>query len=808
MGDVASLEGEGRLPDQKSVKRTVKAKVSPRNPIKPGPSSPGGYRRRVVVKFHDFVEIPYEDGAEVFVAKYGIGPWEDLFRVFPGVSLKRMFVTPGPERIRELVAKAREIDQTYRPPNLLTYFAVDCPPSVDAAALARAFSAWRNVEAAYVEAGPTRPPVVNAADDPRWPSQGYLDAAPAGIDAEFAWGAGGGDGAGVLFVDLEQGWTLNHEDLVAAGITLISGVNQAYTGHGTSVLGEVLAVDNALGDVGIAPAASGRVVSQWRTASTYNTAEAILSAVDVMDFGDALLLEAQTTVTGVAGFLPVEVEQAVFDAIRLGTALGVVVVEAAGNGSNDLDTFADAGGNFILNRGSAAFRDSGAIMVGAASSVAPHTRLGFSNFGSRIDCYAWGQNIDTTGDGWTGNLTNSYTGSFGGTSGASPIVTGAAILVQAMLESSRGYRFSPLQLRAILSNPATGTPSSNPAVDRIGVMPNLNSIIGTVLNVMPDVYLRDFVGDTGDPNTGPISASPDIILRPAQVPNPQASFGEGSGTENDATLGYEVEAGQDNYIYVRVRNRGGAAAANVVATVYWSPVASLVTPNLWTLVGSVPIPNVPIANLLTVSGPITWPSAALPGPGHYCLVGLIGNAADPAPNLAAFGNWANFQRFIRENNNVTWRNFNVVNNVPPAGANPPNFVPLSFMAAGAHDEARKMRLEVVAHLPERARILLEAPVFLLDAMQERTPFRRVIGRKGLAHLPLNPHGRHVIGEALFPAKLRANCRLLVDIPREASREEYEVYVRQVHEGEEVGRVTWRLVSPERLKQRLERHQLE
>lgn len=49
-----------------------------------------------------------------------------------------------------------------------------------------------------------------------------------------------------------------------------------------------------------------------------------------------------------------------------------------------------------------------------------------------------------------------------------------------------------------------------------------------------------------------------------------------------------MEAGQDDYIiYVRTRNRGGVGAANVVATVYWAPVATLVTPNLWTLIDSV-----------------------------------------------------------------------------------------------------------------------------------------------------------------------------------------------------------------------------
>jgi hypothetical protein len=122
------------------------------------------------------------------------------------------------------------------------------------------------------------------------------------------------------------------------------------------------------------------------------------------------------------------------------------------------------------------------------------------------------------------------------------------------------------------------------------------------LGLVPDVYLRDATGDSGAvPSAGALSTSPDIILRPAQVANPPLAFGDGSGTENDETLGFEAESGQDNYIYVRMRNRGAAAANDVRATVYWSPVATLVTPNLWTLIGTTGPVNVPTGNVLTVA---------------------------------------------------------------------------------------------------------------------------------------------------------------------------------------------------------------
>ena len=69
------------------------------------------------------------------------------------------------------------------------------------------------------------------------------------------------------------------------------------------------------------------MVSQWRTASNYQTAAAILSAIGAMRAGDVLLLEAQTTYSTVSGYLPVEVEEAVYDAIRAATDAGIIVIE-------------------------------------------------------------------------------------------------------------------------------------------------------------------------------------------------------------------------------------------------------------------------------------------------------------------------------------------------------------------------------------------------------------------------------------------------------------------------------------------------
>jgi len=709
------------------------------------------------------------------------------------LAVRPLFESSSIQRLDDLIERARRNDPTYEPTDFRFWTQVTCPEDLEAESLAREIRQLKDVETAYVMR-PLPPPLVNALDDPRSTNQGYLDAAPNGIDARYAWTFPGGDGAGIGFVDMEQGWNLNHEDLVAAGVTLISGTNTAYFSHGTSVLGEVLMVDNSLGGVGIAPASAGRVISQHRP-SGYNTADAIVDAVANMAFGDVLLLEAQETdPVGGLYYWPVEVADANYDAIRLGAALGIVIVEAGCNGGYDLDAYVNLAGKRIFDRASLDFRDSGAIMVGAASSASPHVRLGFSNFGTRIDCYAWGENIDTTSTNSSGTANTLYTTGFSGTSGASPIVVGAALIVQGIAEASLGYRFSPRELREILR--ADGTPSASPATDLIGVMPNLNAIIANGhLNLAPDVYVRDYVGDTGDPSAGMVSSSPDIIVRHAPVADPQAAYGAGSGTEHDPALSQEVETGHDHTLYVRLQNRGGSTATPVDIDLYWSPPATLVTPNLWNFIGAATIPALPTGNVLTVSGAVTWPEAALPTPGHYCFVAVAGAPLDPKPGPAAFGTFDNFVTYVENNNNVAWRNFNVVAG-PPSAQDPPGFYALPFLAPGAFDTTRRFALESIGRLPKGSRAILEAPEWLAEALRPHAVRVEHDAKLRIARIPLNPHGVQPIGEAILHACSKAQCRLLVSIPEEARGHAFEIAVRQLYKGREVGRVTWRFPGRE------------
>src|SRR5437899_750345 len=104
--------------------------------------------RRVVVKFRDAVNLPYEDGAERHVVRLGVGPWTELAQRFQGVRLNRLFTVISPERIGQLVSRATDRDRHYRAPNLLSFFVIDTPAGVDPKALAAALREWPQIEEA------------------------------------------------------------------------------------------------------------------------------------------------------------------------------------------------------------------------------------------------------------------------------------------------------------------------------------------------------------------------------------------------------------------------------------------------------------------------------------------------------------------------------------------------------------------------------------------------------------------------------------------------------------------------------------
>jgi hypothetical protein len=733
---------------------------------------------RIVLKFKpENAPARYSEKAGDFFTQQQKTEWEKIVQKFGLLSLEPLFTSQPEDVIRKLEANAN----VPRERSLTLYFSTILPTTADPGDVVAELLAWSDIDTAYVQPEPTN--TTNPGDDPRYLNQGYLQPAPLGIDAVFAWSQPGGDGLGQHFVDVEQGWTFNHEDLAARQIPLINGtISPPTRAHGTSVLGEICASDNKLGGIGIVPSLQTVAASSASGSKVY---DAILAAVSYLSNTIArsgvILIEQQWINYNNHPNMIVEADPAVRDVIRLATQLNHLVVEAAGNGSIDLDAYADPKDGAIFRRGDPNYRDSGAVVVGAGSSSLPHAQLSFSNYGSRIDCYGWGENVDTASSNDAG-ATNLYTNGFNGTSSASPIVAGAALSIQGMQATKSGSVFNPATLREILRDPALGTPASG----QIGVMPNLQRIASGVLGLVPDIYVRDFAADNGLPHGGVSSVSPDIIVRRNPVGNPQGAYGEGSGTENNNQLGDPIGHGTDYHAYIRIRNRSSVPAKGVVATLYWAYPSTLVLPSQWNLIGSALV-DVPAGNILTVTQGITWPKAQVPPPGHYCFIATVSHQYDQAPNLGAIGTIQNFAAFVQVNNNVAWRNFDVAD-IRPAGQSETRELPFRLPNPDPGPFVG-MKVEFLTDLPPGSRLWLQMPSTIHS--NPRYPTSPGTSR-GTIKVELRPNGTsEPIESQVLPRY--TDMTLQVRIPsKHWPGAGYEVAARQLYRGIEVGRITWLL----------------
>jgi len=617
--------------------------------------------------------------------------------------------------------------------------------------------------------------------------QGYLADAPMGIGAAHLPPT---SSQTLVLCDLEQGWNLGHVDLPSSAVAI--GDNRADDElgagqHGTAVLGQLVALGtSSLGVKGAAAGLGRHVLASHYKARTSghpfagtngHVTEAIVRALvgsSPLGAGDVLLLEVQR------GLLPTEVDEADFDAIRLAAGRGVIVIEAAGNGGFDLDLYSDPDIRRSLRRGAPDFRDSGAILVGASRASLPHDRAPFSNYGSRLDCFGWGETVTTCGYGdlaGTGD-TDFYTNSFSGTSSASPIIAGAAALLQALHEANAGARLGPQAMRTLLADPATGTRQGPNVAGHIGVMPDLRAIVRDRLQLVPDVYLRRSIGGGGSA-AGPqdeISSSPDILVW-AGSGTPDARFGEGSGRENLPAPGHPFVAGPANNVYLRLRNRGlGKGAVDV--QLFASPAATLITPERWIPVGGLPsTPQgiVPQGDTLFVAGPAAITLHTATQPTLWSLLAVLGPSGGLPPGPPYF-DWEEYLSFLRQPG-VAWRNAHRISETNPV-------IP-SFCIAGTPDRARRFDLEVIQRLPAGATVTLQVPGALAAKLRQRQPWLK--GAGSVLHLPQRP--RTAICGVQLAAGARADATFTVTAGSSLARG-HSLAIRQLWRGEEVGRITW------------------
>ena len=488
LGCFMMLPRSGAATHSPEIKRAV--------PQKPAYTSLDGWsdKDRIVFKLKEGMGQPDFDGTKFDLT----GPeWDSLNRLLT-VPNKQMSVRSRFTLDRAVLNRLRD-DGMKRSgqqlPDLSLYYEIDLPAistATDAVAMVNQLNQLGIIEIAYVA---PRPDIASA------PSAGgvatsamvtpgfeagqyYLQPAPTGLDAYYAWGFPGGKGDNIKVVDIEGNWIQTHEDLhggtdnfhIAGSVISDPG----WWNHGTAVLGEIAADSNNFGMTGIAFNVALGTVS----IGSMSTASALVTAMNNTSPGDIILIELHAPGphfnfqerSDQRGYVAMEYWQENFDAIYNATAAGRIVVEAGGNGAENYDDQSIYGLLFDPD-----YRFSGAILVGASSSS--HVPASFTNYGQRVDVHGFGTwDVYTLayGDLYGSSDNDYYTASFSGTSSASPIIVGACACIEGVHKAIHGYTIDHAELRQLLTT--YGTPQA-PDAKHIGPLPDLHGAVDQVIGV-------------------------------------------------------------------------------------------------------------------------------------------------------------------------------------------------------------------------------------------------------------------------------------------------------------------------------------
>jgi serine protease len=344
------------------------------------------------------------------------------------------------------------------------------------------------------------------------PGQTYHDLAPLGTDLDYARDTFGDDlvdgTSSVWTAIFERGMQTTHENVTIASV-ITTGTPDADNDHGTAVMGILGGCDD--NDVGVLGYLADQQMRLYQrngsdyatTQDVYNLANVGLIAGEVTNsswgyYADPLP-PGQTCACnpGQNGMVPPEYDPGVKAAIEAGVAEGMHYFIIAGNGCVDLDN-AVFGTTFDWST------DTGSVIVGASESALSgdgHNPACFTSFGERVTSYAWGENIFSSGYGTahsgSAGLDERYTNSFGGTSGATPIVAGCAgVMNNIWRDQNSGENIGTSAMRDWLQLNAT---PCNTALE-IGVMPDLHGILAPDLQPFPQSWAESIIASnvTGD----------------------------------------------------------------------------------------------------------------------------------------------------------------------------------------------------------------------------------------------------------------------------------------------------------------------
>lgn len=237
------------------------------------------------------------------------------------------------------------------------------------------------------------------------------------FDLPSAWQHSQGEG--VVIAVLDTGCDLDHPDLVH---NLLPGFNfcnpgkppQDGNGHGTHVIGTLVAENNDIGVVGVCPQAKVRpvkVLDDKGSGDMRNVAAGIRWAV-----------EQKVDLISMSLGAPVKIQE-VRKALQMAAAAGIVTFAAAGNAGNTKEVFYPA--NYPET-----------IAIGAIDEN--FNRASFSNTGMNLDFMAPGVDIfSTVPDNWYATLS--------GTSMAQPFACGVGALLLSYVKRGK----AKIQLKSV-----------------------------------------------------------------------------------------------------------------------------------------------------------------------------------------------------------------------------------------------------------------------------------------------------------------------------------------------------------------------
>lgn len=341
------------------------------------------------------------------------------------------------------------------------------------------------------------------------------------------------------------------------------------------------------------------------------------------------------------------------------------------------------------------------------------------------------------------------------------------------------YQTSPASTRVkYWSNPSVNYPVGNDPMGDAATADNhrvLNNTALTVANFRcsspsaTNVWMKDTWNDTGlepDPATAsePMWISPYIWVRLAQD----------VGLTNQH-IHENPEFGSTNWAYVKLHNGGSTSASGALELWLADASASLSWPGGWTQIASIPVSGFTAHSSRVVEA--AWNP---PGAGHYCMIARWNSAADPMTTPEGSDINAN----VRANNNLVWRNLNIVTPDPLDEA--------SMLVFGIEGKSIE---NAIAILPGRGHgltswfavgetiVTLDEPLLRgwIAGGQKGSGFRR----DGNHFVITNPEGVRFDSVLLAPGeggKLNLTFRRLTTTPKAEFRVDVQQSRRVVYEG--------------------------